>query len=292
MSFLYLNGILVPCAVDGGAKRKLEQQGANVRAVDFSLRINRRTMKRGPWSLRTPLLGTVEAEAIRGLVLGLGHNWSFDDATKGLYSGKGLGPSASTNSVLSTANPFQGARHIRQTATSGTITFTALPLNSPHWTVIVARDTGSGYKHYIVTDVSQAAGEAWEDGVYGSVATAWLTVTPSVGTVKLDAAGSTTDIDELVVLPYRIPHNSETETPWGFKIWEWIVDYSHQWGPLARLTMQGYATTPDGSADPLAGTAALTVAGEIEESEYMIARDPAIGVLPDFQSVGFTLKEI
>lgn len=291
MPFLLINGIELPMAVNDGAKRKTEQLGQSKRAVDGTLRIHRRGIKTIIEG-RTPILDPLQGDCFRRLLLGEGHNWSFDDGTKGLYSGKGLGPSASTDAALNVLAAYQGARGVRLNATTGTITYPALPAGVRNWTVMVARNTGAGFSHYIITNTSQDGGKAWVNGVDTTVATAWLTVNTNAGTVKIDAAGTTTDIDELVVLPYRIPSDAEAaEAPWAAQIFDWIDNYSYQWAPLARLTVQGSVLYPD--APDVAAPPGLVVAGEAEETVFTHARwDATWGERSDLKQVSFKLMEV
>lgn len=294
MSFLIINGLEVPCAVDGAAMRKVEQIGQSQRAVDGTLRIHRRVLK-NTWSLETTLLDPLQGDAFRRLILGEGHSWTFDDTTKGLYSSKGLGPSASSGASVTAGSAFLGAGKLQQTATTGTITYPALPLLSGQaWTVMVARHIGVSWTHYIVTSTSKAANEAWVDGVYGSNATAWLTVNTAAGTVKLDAqSGATTLYDELIILPFRIPQDAEAAaSPWGLQLFNWqnpgLGGGAKQWAPLARLKASGDALYPDHQANGW-----VVVAGKVEDSDFTIGRwDSAWGLRSDLKSVKFSLEEV
>lgn len=294
-SFLNINGVEVPCDYSSGVRRNTDQLGESKRAVDGTMRVHRRVLK-NRWDFRTTILDPLQGDCFRRLLLGEGHYWSFDDATKGLYSSKGLGPSASSGASISAANPWHGAphRHLRLAATTGTITFTALPLKSGgHWTVMVARMVAGGsYEHFIVTSTGTPT-HAWKDGIYGANAHAWLTVTPAAGTVKLDAdAADITDYDELIILPWRIPQDSEAaEAPWGQQLFTFqdpVAGNALQWAPLARLRASGDALYPDHQASGY-----VDVAGKVAETGFELARwDSAWGLKPNLKHVAFTLEEI
>lgn len=221
-SFLRLNGIPVP-VLDGSAKlRAPEELGQSERAVDGSLRIHRRAIKQ-PWDFSIAHQVAATALAFRDLLLGKGQTWGFDS---NLYGSKGTGPSAATNAVQGATAKY-GAGGCTLTATSGTITWIALPLLSGGpWTVSVWRKVGAGaWVHYLKT----SAGSVWTDGVLTG-STAWLTVTTAAGAVKIDAdAASTTHIDDLVVLPYAVPSD------WPAS----IHGYGAAFSPLARLYADG-----------------------------------------------------
>jgi hypothetical protein len=291
---LWINGINVPCEVTSG-KRGRDQIGESVRAIDGTLRIHRRVLKERVTFKATPQDVDV-AIALRQLILGEGHNWSFDDATKGLYSGKGLGPSASSGAALNAAAAFLGARGLRLTATTGTITFKALPPlgtfpSSPTfqgWTVGCFRNAGA-WHHYITT----SEGLLWTDGVVGAGAMPGLTVNTAAGTVKIDAAGVTTDIDELFILPYNLPYSLQgTADDWGPQIYAQLANYgtTAQWPPLARLGVYGPAMFPISPIDE--GQGMLQVAGELKEGSILWGRRSAFwgpGALQEFE---FELKEV
>lgn len=198
---LRVSGIAVP-VLDGSVDETPKQAGDNERAEDFSLIVNRRAIKE-TYKIKIAPQSPSDGVAWRGLLLGLGHTWNFDSS---FYSSKGLGPSALTNVVQNATAKF-GAGGAQQTLSTGTFTFTALPLGGSKWTVMVWRKLGAGsFNHYIVTSASKALGHAYVNGSDTADATSWLTVNTAAGTVKLDAdASNTTNLDDLVILPFDVP---------------------------------------------------------------------------------------
>lgn len=222
---LRISGIPLDVQVDS-ASHSTSQIGENERAEDGSLLISRRVLKE-TYKFKVAHASPTDALAVRDLLLGRGHTWNFNTS---LYSSKGLGPSALTNTVQNATTKY-GAGGAQQTASTGTVTFTALPAGGTKWTVMVWRKVGAGtFFHFVVTNTTKAAVQAYVNGVLGADTTAWLTVNTTTGTVKLDAdAVGTTNLDDLVILPYEIP------TTWPAS----IFGYGAAFSQLAYLDVDG-----------------------------------------------------
>ena len=100
MSFLTLDGIAWPVAKDKAEKDILEI-GYYGTAIDGSFIGTRRNIKR-QWKLTTPPLSPSDALALKNLLLGLGHHWSFDTS---VYSDKGLTLSSGGLFQIITSSP-------------------------------------------------------------------------------------------------------------------------------------------------------------------------------------------
>lgn len=92
MAFIRLNGWEIEVT---SCSQREELFGTQRRAFDGGLLDSRRAVKR-VWRCTTKPLDEIEAEALRGLLLGYGDHWPLDNS---LYSDKGLGPST-TNGVV------------------------------------------------------------------------------------------------------------------------------------------------------------------------------------------------
>lgn len=194
MSFLTLNGIVVPVAVESAKEDPPEEIGESSRAHGGSMRKSIITTKAG-WSAETTPITTSEARALRRLLLGEGHRWSFDS---NLYSSKGLGPNVGYAAAQSTSGGGKyGAGYLSVNATTGTITWAYA--TGSEWTVFVWRFESAAWHHYAV----RSDGSAWKDAVADSVPT-WLTVSGSVVTIA-NTTGAAVKYDDLVVLPYQAP---------------------------------------------------------------------------------------
>jgi hypothetical protein len=223
---LRVSGIAVPVLVEGASETPMPI-GETERAEDGSKIINRRTIK-GAWKLKVAHRSPTDGVAWRKLLMGEGETFDFNSS---LYGSKGSAPSAATNATQNATAKY-GAGGCQLTASTGTISYAVLPINGTKWTVMVWRKVGAGaWVHYITTSTLKAAGDAYVDGVLNtSEATSWLTVTTATGTVKLDADGaSTTNIDDLVILPFEIPSD------WPAS----IVAYAAAFSRLARLDVDG-----------------------------------------------------
>lgn len=181
-TFLLLNGY--PLRVRDVTKEPIEI-GERDRAFSGKYRSSRRALKRR-WRMKTVPMIRTHAEAVKGLLLGLGHYWSFDDD---LYSSKGLGPNAGYTATQSPTGGLYGGK-----ASITSITY-AVGLPTDEWTVSVARWSGTAWELYAV----RADGAKWRNGARDdALNTSWLSV--SGGSLTL--TGSPTDYDELVAVPY------------------------------------------------------------------------------------------
>jgi hypothetical protein len=241
---LRVSGIAVPVLV-GNASHQPMAIGEVERAEDGSKLVSRRAIKE-KFKIKVAHKSPTDGIAWKKLFTGEGNTWSFESS---VYSSKGLGPSASTNSVQSAAAHKFGTGCLRQTATTGTISYVALPLAGTKWTVMLWRSVGgAAFDHYVVT----SAGHKWLNGVRADgTSTTFLTVTTATGTVKLDAAGSTTDVDDLVVFPFDVPDDWPPD----------VFAYGSAFSQLAKLDIDGDLI------DANVGT--KTVVGEVTGVEVM-----------------------
>ena len=183
MAFLELNGWTVPVAA-GSVSEEPVEIGERDRAFDGTYRSSIRAVKRR-WRMKTVPMIRSDAEALRGLLLGLGHYWSFDTD---LYSSKGLGPVAGYSATQSST----GGRFGGKVSVTSISYAAGLPSS---WTVLVSRWSGTAWEKYAV----RSDGAKWKDGARNdALSTTWLSV--SGGTVTL--TGTSTSFDELIVLPY------------------------------------------------------------------------------------------
>jgi hypothetical protein len=219
---LRVSGIAVPVLV-GSASHKPMSIGDVERAEDGSLLISRRIIKE-TYKLQVAHRVPADGIAWKRLFIGEGQKWDFDTS---LYGSKGLGPSAATASVQSAAAAKFGAGCCRQTATTGTISYAALLAGGTKWTVMFWRSVGgAAFDHYVVT----SSGHKWLNGVRADgTSTTFLTVTTATGTVKLDAAGSTTDLDDLVIFPFEVPDTWPPD----------VFAYGAAFSKLAKLDVDG-----------------------------------------------------
>lgn len=209
MAFLTINGLTIEVRPD--VRRSYTENGERRRAFDRSLRGSRYHRKRR-LECQSLHLTPAEADALAGLVDGLGHSWRFDHATQGLYSsGKGL-PTSATNGTITT-NGASG-KFDKQ------VTFNALayarwtPVRADvltgNYTLSVWRLTATGpdvWTHYLVRNVGGTV-TYYENGVLigGSGDVTWeakLSVT--AGVLQL-ADGTNADVfSDLVALPFAVP---------------------------------------------------------------------------------------
>lgn len=244
MPFLTVNGIELPVSTDN-ARFSREEIGARERAFDGSLRSHRRATKRRI-DLAIPVGADADTmHAYEGLLRGDGHVWGFETGF-GLYSYKGLGPSAGFMGATQSGTGGKYGGKLTLAATTGTITFaTGLP---GKWSVMVWRFEGAAWVHYVV----RSDGAKWVDGVRNDAAsTGWLSA--SSGAVTLaNSLATAFDYDDLVAVPYLVPVD-----------WPAIVSASARaYSQLPRLECHGDGL-PDSSA-----SAPVQMMGEPSEATF------------------------
>ncbi len=230
MPFLAINGISFSVA-NGNASADEVVIGESGRAFDGTLIATTRAFKR-EWKLKTALLTWAAAEALKDLLRGKGHRWSFDSD---LYSDKGLAATGAGVSVGTSAPaPKYGAG--RATVTNGSTASFAASLGSS-WTVCVWKWNGASWDHWIKT----SGGSQWKNGATDATATAWLAV--SSGTLTLTGDGADRYYDDVVALPYVVPSD------WPAQIYAAGVAFS----ALPKLNATG----------DMVGSSGATVFGEV-----------------------------
>jgi hypothetical protein len=190
VAFLTLNGMTVPVK-PGTVQRDHEELGTRRRAFDGTLRSTRRALKQ-VWQMVTTPQSSSFAKALRGMLLGRGHNWPFDDD---LYSGKGLAPNGNEVYTLRTVDsPADGSTApLEAYAGNGSVAVDDSTSN-----VSVRKDTGGDPSaQYTLVDCTHAAdatnyyiGSAAVSLTFSAVVNA---VRGSVRRTMLNNAASSTD---------------------------------------------------------------------------------------------------
>lgn len=157
-----------------------------------------RARKRVIGEFTTQPMSRLDAIALRGLLEGLGHHWSFDDATDYKYSSKGLA-AATAGSVSHWTDavpppvPKFGTGAV---AMNGSLAWeTGF---SKHYTMMVWKWSGAAWVHYVVRD----DGAKWVDGVRNDAASTTFLAMDSDGTFTL--SGAVVFFDDAVVFPFRV----------------------------------------------------------------------------------------
>lgn len=257
MSFLAVNSIVIPCSVERGAESIVEI-GEMGRAFDGTL-IGTRRAKKKEWGLRTTLLSQSEAEAVKSLILGEGHYWTFDDD---LYSSKGLGPqSGSTSATQSTS----GGKYGGKAAVTSLAYETEL---TGDYTVNLWRKSSSGtYQYWTV----RSDGKKWRDATNNdALGSTWLSV-DSDGDLNItgSSTGGARDCDELMALPY-LATTSQVDA-----LHSWTTQFSE----LPRLDCYGDLVNRSSSET-------MQCMGRVEQAEFVQVQDA------QKQRITFTLLEV
>jgi hypothetical protein len=201
MPFLRINGIEVPVANDEAEETPEEIGVTDERALDGSSLDSRRAVK-GSWKLKTTPQVPATGHAFKQLLLGAGHSWDFEDP-RGFYSWNGLAyDSKDAGVTIDTAHALFGTKSMKLNATGDKVQFAAL-VGAVRWTVaIFVWDAGTAlFRHVLIND----NGDVWVNGVSAAMP-AVVDVTVTNGVVKLENADAGSIwIDELLILPYRVP---------------------------------------------------------------------------------------
>lgn len=195
MSWLKLNNYAVPVRQTNPTHGRTAMGGSGKRAFDGTYRKTARNYKRNWMGLETRPVTETEALALRGLLDGEGHSWSFEDSSDFLYSSKGKATASGTATRTGT-----GGKHGAYiTIAAGAAVTWDVELDGS-WTLMVWKDVSSTWKHYIL----DSAGNKYEDGAtYGS-SIPFLGVSGGVATLGDTGAGGNQLFDDFVALPFLI----------------------------------------------------------------------------------------
>lgn len=180
MAFLRLNGITIPCRL-GSPAPELEVVGETSRAIDASLVTERRAVK-GVWGFETTAQAPATALAIRDLLAGRAHSWSFDSH---LYSSKGTPVTGSVGLAVSAVEKKYGAKSLSvpasgyAEATGMGWDFATLPWSASFWWW-----DGAAWKHVVET----SANKKYLDGVDVGARTFVTTATNTLRITNPDAS--------------------------------------------------------------------------------------------------------
>jgi hypothetical protein len=252
MSFLKVNGVAVPVAVDAadvepqviGTEERTESGDL---VVDFVREVN-------TFSVTTTLITKAEAFALKCLVQGLGHVWSFASS---LYSSKGRGPASSTNATQGSGGAVSGTGKLTLGATTGSIVFAAATAlragqDNAEYSILVWRYESGAWHHYIIT-----AAATYRDGVAYGGSTSWVQVFPN-GDVQLsNSTGSAVDYSDLVTLPFTVPAS------WIAGLDAFIRTAGNAFPALSRVRLEG---------DLVPAAFSSTARGKVEREHVRVAR--------------------
>lgn len=126
MAFLTINGFTVS-VLDGSADVSEEEIGSSTRAFSGHLIQSTRARAR-VLKATTPILSSVNAKALVGLLKADGHAWEFDD----IYSSKGLGAASGTYTIISSLLQILGGNTVTFNTNIGSA-----------WTIVAELNTGT-----------------------------------------------------------------------------------------------------------------------------------------------------
>lgn len=201
MPFLEINEITIP--VQANTVRE------STRLVGFDAMSHagseiaeiRRSLKE--WKVETPPLEWTRAEALEALVLGLGDNWSFEDAGSGnawQYSSKGRGAVAPISGASRQTSTSQFGTASMQLTSGSSIAWQLAP--AERWTALFWRRVAAGAWQHLATTSS---GLYYLSGAAtGSPHLSVVTMVDGLLTLT-NNQGVSTFYDDLVLIPAILP---------------------------------------------------------------------------------------
>jgi hypothetical protein len=239
---LYVNGIPVEASA---AEVEPVRLGEVARSLNGLPRSSVRVQKKD-YRFTTDVTGMArgEAEALRYLIEGEGHHWSFDveGLSEGSTSSRGL---VAAELIGSATTGDESGVHGNALVITG-----VLKWNMGHtgaWSAMYFQDEGGSWAHYVVRRPSlTGTPEVWRNDDKTDVDPGTVTMNTSGQLLVTDNAGGV--VDDLVWLPYVVPDE------WPALLWEDRM--LRPWQALPFV----YAT---GDGVPAAGMVAMGQAGTV-----------------------------
>lgn len=193
MSALLINGLEIPVSAEGW-QESVEEIGVRQRAYSGSALSSVRARKR-LWSGSVASTDATLIRAIRGLIAGEGHYWSFDTD---LYSdGKGLPPTKFEDSSIVAGGKYGSALGVDVNKSAAWY----VGFGAPFTVCVFAHDGDGEFQHWAIVDNGSGRPVAYCNGSPDKL-TGWL----SVSNGRLTLSATTTWVwDELVATPYAWP---------------------------------------------------------------------------------------
>lgn len=207
MPMLTINEVTIPQSADSGTE-SFEVIGDLDRAYDGTWRESRTSEKRR-FDVRTTVLAQDVGEALKLLLQGRGHVWSFDSDR---YSSKGLGPSTGAAAGTITGGGKFGSYMALSAAEQITWPTGFGDPATNDYTILLFEDSGAPWDRWAIKNV-QGTVTKFLNGATTGAATPFVSVDSSGDITIGDGAGAF-DIDDLVFVPFALP-DSWLETGGG-----------------------------------------------------------------------------
>lgn len=199
MPMLTLNEVTILTGVQR-ANERLEVIGDQARAFDGSW-LETRTSEKEVFEIQTSLLSQAEGEALKLLLEGQGHNWTFD--VDRFSTGKGLGPSAGAAAGTITAGGKFG-KYIALAAAEQVTWPTGFGNPTTNdYTILLFEDVGAPWDRWAIKNI-QGVVTKFLNGVSSGAATPFVSVDTS-GDITIGDGVGAFDIDDLVFVPFAMP---------------------------------------------------------------------------------------
>jgi hypothetical protein len=280
MSFLEINGYTIPVEINNPDK-SYNRKRFSGRSPTGQYKSNQR-YKKNQWELDTTILTNSKAKAVKGLLEGEGHYFSFDSNIK---SSKGLLPDTGYDvNMVSSGGKYNG--YISIDSSSGSISYDIGYTGD--WTVMlyadleendkytfystyfpVLIDTGDlNWNQYVLT----SSGNKYFNGseiTTDDIDFSFIDMTSGTLTLQ-DTSDWNYDIDEMVVFPFELTSQMASS----------FYNYSNQFSSLPQLKITGDMTNNRN----------LTVYGTVNQRPFQQFRNNN-GWQNDGQKVNFTLRQ-
>jgi hypothetical protein len=267
MAHLYIHGIAIECSASEWEPVEL---GEITRSLNGAPRTTKRVKKRDH-RFTTDVGGLLleEAEALRALISGEGHSWSFEDVE--LYSSRTLLPSFTSATDIRSGD-VAGKHGLGLFAEAGSTVIWPVAFDISAWTLLYWRKNGTSWVHYVVRRTSILLPlDVWQDGVLTHSGQGILGINGS-GNLTFITTDSDETIDDLVALPYAVPDS------WVSSLYTYRQNT--EWGALPLVKASGPGVPSSG----------LTALGEVYAGRRVPLREAggtfSTGEVFDFKLCG------
>lgn len=199
MAMLALNEVTISTHIKR-ANERLMVIGDQARAFDGSW-LETRTSEKEVFELQTTVLSQVEGEALKLLLEGRGHNWTFD--VDRFSTGKGLGPSVGAAvGTITVGGKFGSYMALGLGEQITWPTGFGDPATN-NYTILLFEDSGAPWDRWAIKNI-QGTVTKFLNGVSTGAASVFVSVDTS-GDITIGDGVGAFDIDDLVFVPFAMP---------------------------------------------------------------------------------------
>lgn len=281
--FITINGWNLPI-LDGSFEETTDEGGSRARVFSGQVSENRRFVKRS-YAGETILMTADEAEAVRGLILGLGNTWDFDRDITDYFSSRGHGPSPVASPMLNGAGSGYNTTRALEGYGAGYTWNLKSVTRDIFWTgkwTLIFHYAFNTFSRFLVRD-NDAVDAAYVNGVYN--ASSGVSNILDISDVENNGfifrsnrsdtgAAALTWWDNITILPYRVTDEMAAV----------FSTLTNTFSPLPHVRVRS-ALQNDQSSDE------LLMLGDVTDTEYVQANVEGGGFAMDNERLSFLFEE-